>query len=63
MTKLTRDELENIKGDELESFLRQCRLRLSTTPFGAAPGRVVAYIGRAVSWKRRGRVPRNIHLR
>jgi len=26
--------------------------RTATTPFGALPGRVVRYVGRAVSWKR-----------
>lgn len=62
MTKLTRDELENIRGDQVESFLKDRRFRLSTSPFGAAPGKVVAFIGHSVSWKKRGRIPRNLHL-
>lgn len=59
--KLTRDELERVKGDELESFLRQRRYRLSTSPFGAMPGKVIAYVGRSVPWKMRGKVPRNLN--
>lgn len=62
MAKLLRSELENIRGEEVESFLKQRRFRLSTTPFGASPGKVIAYIARAVPWKKRGRVPRNLHL-
>jgi hypothetical protein len=58
--KLSREELENIGGEELESFLKQRRFRLSTSPFGAAPGKVIAFVGRAVPWKRRGRIPRNL---
>lgn len=60
--KLTRTELERVSGEELEDFLVQRRVRLSTTPFGAAPGKVVVYLARAAPWKRRGRVPRKLHL-
>ena len=60
MAKLTRDELENVKGEEVESFLKQKEYRLSTSPFGAAPGKVIAYVSRSVPWKKRGRVPRKI---
>lgn len=62
MAKLLRDELENIRGEEAESFLKQTRYRLSTSPFGAGPGKVVAFIGRSVPWKKRGRVARKLHL-
>ena len=62
MPKLTRDELENIPGEEVESFLKQRKFRLSTTPFGASPGKVITFIGRGVPWKKRGRVPRKLHL-
>ncbi|MBA7599129.1 hypothetical protein ES703_06156 [subsurface metagenome] len=62
MPKLTSDELEQVRGEELESFLRQRTHRLSTTPFGAIPGRVITYVGRSVPWKKRGKVPKNIHL-
>lgn len=62
MAKLTRDELENVTGEEIESLLRDRRYRLSTSPFGAAPGKVVAFIGRAVPWKKRGRAPKSLHL-
>jgi hypothetical protein len=58
--KLSKEELKNIKGEELESFLKQRRFRLSTSPFGAAPGKVIAFVGRAVPWKKRGRIPRNL---
>jgi len=61
MAKLTRDELENVRGEEVESFLKQRRYRLSTTPFGTAPGKVIVFIGRSVPWKKRGRVPRKLH--
>ena len=60
--KLTKEELENVKGEELESFLAQRRFRLSTSPFGAAPGKVIVYVGKSVPWKRRGKVPKNLHL-
>jgi hypothetical protein len=60
MAKLTRDELENVKGEELESFLKQKKFRLSTTPFGAAPGKVIAYVGQAVPWKKNGRIPKSL---
>ena len=60
--KLTRDELEQVGGEELEEFLRQKRYRLSTSPFGARPGKVVAFIARAAPWKKRGKVPRDLHL-
>lgn len=62
MPKLSRDELEQVRGEVLEGFLRQTKYRLSTSPFGAAPGKVVAYIGRGVPWKKRGRVPKNLPL-
>lgn len=62
MAKLTRDELENVKGEEVEALLKERRFRLSTSPFGAKPGKVVAFIGKSVPWKKRGRVPRNLHL-
>jgi len=62
MAKLTRDELENVRGEEVESFLKQKEYRLSTSPFGAAPGKVIAYVSRSVPWKKRGKVPRNLHL-
>jgi hypothetical protein len=62
MAKLTRDELENVTGEKIDSLLRDKRFRLSTTPFGAAPGKVVVSIGRAVPWKKRGKVPRDLHL-
>lgn len=62
MAKLLRSELENIRGEEVESLLRERKYRLSTTPFGAAPGKVIAFIGRAVPWKKRGNVPRKLHL-
>lgn len=60
MAKLTKDELENVRGEELESFLKQRRFRLSTTPFGAKQGKVVAFIGRSVPWKKKGRAPRKL---
>lgn len=60
--KLTRDELERMRGEEVEAFLRQTEYRLSTTPFGAAPEKVIAYVGKSVPWKKRGRAPRNLHL-
>jgi len=60
--KLTREELENVKGEKLESFLSQRRFRLSTTPFGAAPGKVIVYVAQAVRWKKKGRIPKNLHL-
>ncbi len=62
MPKLLRSELENVRGEEVEALLKQTRFRLSTSPFGAAPGKVIAFIGKAVPWKKRGRVPRNLHL-
>ena len=62
MAKLTRDELENVRGEEVESFLKQKEYRLSTSPFGAAPGKVIAYVSRSVPWKKKGRVPRKLHL-
>lgn len=62
MPKLTKDELEQVKGEELESFLRQRAYRLSTSPFGAIPGKVVSYVGRSVPWKKRGRVPKKLHF-
>lgn len=62
MAKLLRSELENIRGEEVESFLKQRKFRLSTTPFGADPGKVIAYVSRSVPWKKKGRVPRNLHL-
>lgn len=61
MAKLTRDELENVKGEELDSFLQQRAYRLSTSPFGAPLGKVVALIGRSVPWKKRGRVPKHLN--
>lgn len=61
MAKLTRDELERVRGEELEAFLRQRRYRLSTSPFGAPLRRAVAYVGRSVRWKKRGRVPKGLH--
>ena len=60
--KLTKEELANVKGEALESFLAQRRFRLSTSPFGAAPGKVIVYVGKSVPWKRRGKVPKNLHL-
>lgn len=62
MAKLLRSELENVRGEEVETFLKQRKVRLSTSPFGAAPGKVIAYVSRAVPWKKRGKVPRNLHL-
>ena len=62
MAKLTREELENVTGEGIESLLKDKRVRLSTTPFGVAPGKVIAYVSRAVPWKKRGRVPRKLHL-
>lgn len=62
MTKLTREELEHVTGEKAESILKDKRYRLSTSPFGAAPGKVIAYVSRAVPWKKRGRVPRKLHL-
>ncbi|MBA7703326.1 hypothetical protein ES703_112108 [subsurface metagenome] len=62
MAKLLRSELENIRGEEMESFLKQRRVQLSTTPLGAAPGKVIAYVSRSVPWKKRGKVPKNLHL-
>ncbi|MBA7684765.1 hypothetical protein ES703_93174 [subsurface metagenome] len=62
MAKLTRDELENVTGEGIESLLKDRRVRLSTTPFGAAPGKVIAYVSRSVPWKKRGKVPRKLHL-
>ncbi|MBA7681057.1 hypothetical protein ES703_89385 [subsurface metagenome] len=62
MAKLLRSELENIRGEKVESFLKNRRYRLSTSPFGAAPGKVIAYVSRSVPWKKRGKVPRNLHL-
>lgn len=62
MAKLLRSELENVKGEKVEALLKERRFRLSTSPFGAKPGKVVAFIGRAVPWKKRGRVPRNLPL-
>lgn len=62
MAKLSRDELENVTGEEIESLLRDKRYRLSTTPFGATSGKVVAFIGKAVPWKKKGKIPRNLHL-
>ena len=59
--KLTRQEIEHIRGNELEGFLQQRDYRLGTSPFGAAPGKAVVYVGRSVSWKRRGRAPRGLH--
>lgn len=56
--KLTRQEIESVRGSELEGFLQQRDYRLSTSPFGVAPGNAVVYVGRSVSWKRRGRVPK-----
>jgi len=62
MAKLTRDELENVSGERLESLLRDRGHRLATSPFGAAPGKVVVFIGKSVPWKKRGKVPGNLHL-
>ena len=62
MAKLSREELKNIRGEEVETFLKQRGYRLSTTPFGAKPGKVIAYVSRAVPWKKRGRIPKNLHL-
>ena len=62
MPKLTRDELENIRGEEIESLLNNRKCRLSTTPFGAKPGKVVAFIGEAVRWKKRGHIAQKLHL-
>ena len=62
MAKLTREELENVTGEGIESLLKNRKVRLSTSPFGAAPGKVVVSIGRAVPWKKRGKVPRNLQL-
>jgi len=62
MAKLTREELEHITGEKVESILRDKRIRLATSPFGAKPGKVIAYVSRAVSWKKRGRAPRKLHL-
>lgn len=62
MAKITREELENVTGEKIDSLLRDKRIRLSTTPFGAAPGKVIAYVSRAVPWKKRGKVPRKLHL-
>jgi hypothetical protein len=61
VAKLTRDELERIKGEEVEAFLKQRRYRLSTSPFGAPPGKVTAYVSRAVLWKKKGKVPQKLH--
>ena len=60
MAKLTRDEIERARGDELEAFLTQRRYRVATTPFGAAPGRAVIYVGRSDPWKRKGHPPRGL---
>ena len=62
MAKVTREELQNVTGEAIESLLRDRRYRLSTSPFGAAPGKAVAFIARSVPWKKRGRIPRNLHL-
>jgi hypothetical protein len=62
MAKLTRQELENIKGEKIESLLRDKRIRLSTSPFGAPPGKVIGYVSKAVPWKKRGKVPQKLHL-
>ena len=62
MAKLTRDEIENIRGEEIESLLNDKRIRLSTSPFGATPGKVVAFIGKAVRWKKRGHIAQKLHL-
>jgi len=62
MAKLTREELENVTGEGIESLLKDRKVRLSTSPFGAKPGKVVVSIGRAVPWKKRGKVPRNLQL-
>lgn len=62
MAKLTADEVRNIRGEEAEALLRNRKLRLSTSPFGAMPGKVIAYISKAVPWKKRGRVPKKLHL-
>lgn len=62
MAKLTRDELENVTGQRIDSLLGDRGYRLSTSPFGAPPGKVIVSIGKAVPWKKRGKVPRNVHL-
>jgi hypothetical protein len=62
VAKLTRDELEKVRGEGIEPLLRDRRYRLSTSPFGTLPGKVIVYIGRSVPWKRKGKVPRNLHL-
>lgn len=58
--KITQQEIEHIQGNNLEEFLQQREYRLGTSPFGAAPGKAVVYIGRSVRWKRRGRVPHGL---
>lgn len=58
--KLLKSELERVKGKELESFLTQTKYRLSVTPFGAGPGKVIAYVSRSVPWKKKGRVPKKL---
>ena len=60
MAKLTRDELDRVRGEELEVFLSQRRYRVATTPFGALQGQAVIFIGRSVPWKRRGHPPRGL---
>ncbi len=60
MAKLLRSELENVRGEEVEALLKERRFRLSTSPFGAKPGKVVVAIGRAAPWKRKGKVPRKL---
>lgn len=62
MAKLTKEELQNVTGEDIDALARDRRIRLSTSPFGAAPGKVTPYIGRGVPWKKRGRVPRKLHL-
>lgn len=62
MAKVTREELQNVTGEKIDALVNDQRVRLSTSPFGVAPGRVTVSIGKPAPWKRRGRVPRKLHL-
>jgi len=62
MAKLLREELESITGEGIDTLIRNRKIRLSTSPFGSAPGRVTVSIGRSVSWKKKGRIPKKLHL-
>lgn len=60
MAKLTRDELARTTAEKADLVLAERRYRLSTSPFGAAPGKVVAFVGKSVAWKKRGKVPKHL---